>query len=298
MPEYRLLTAVRQSVIAATLLISAVLPTAATALDVSKEEIYGFSTAKIRYLLLNHQVAELRALIAKTPRQSGDDEYRKLLEAATLACNQDFERAAVAFDKTKGLAQANDQILIMAAQSYGNMVQYPKAIECATHAIQKSHDRDAYKLRAGCYMAQNRFVEAARDYQAMAEIDPPAADSYIAKAAKALLDAHKPQEALNMIDKYLTGKGSKNGISITICRTLCLEQLHRPKEALADISRAVDRVNKDPKIGVFERCSYMCTILQERAKCYDQLGQTGKAMADRERVKKLTSDTFEDAVGK
>lgn len=298
MLKNRPLSILRQALTAAILIIGQILPAAANTPDASKEVIFGFPTAKIRYMIINHQVAELRALIAKTPRQSGDEEYRKILEAATLACNQDFERAVVAFDKTKGLAQANDQILIMAAQSYGNLVQYPKAIEYATLAIQKSHDRDAYKLRAGCYMAQNRFIDAAHDYQAMAAADPPAADSHIAKAAKAFLDAHKPQEALDMIDKYLAGNGAKNGISITICRTLCLEQLHRPKEALVDISRAVDRVNKDPKIGVFERCSYMCTILQERARCYDQLGQTGKAMADRERVKKLTSDTFEDTVGK
>jgi len=264
----------------------------------ANDVLFGFSTAKVVPLLIDRKITEMHALIAQTPRHPGDDDYRKILEAATLAANQDYERAVVIFDQTRGLPQAPSQIQILAAKSYGNLIQYPKAIAYATMAIKQAHEPDAYRLRAGCYMAQNHFVAAASDYEAMAALEPGAAPSHIAKAAKALVDANKAQEGLNLIDKYMASKGSRSAVMLGTCRALCLERLGRNQEAAEVISRELDNVNKKKDLGVFERCSYLTSILEERAKCYDKLGQKSKAAADREQVKKLTRDTFEETTGK
>lgn len=258
---------------------------------------YGFSTSTVQHLLMTDQVEKLRTLIAETPHHSGDGDYRKLLEAAALAADNDFERAIVIFEKLKNLDKADPYIVCLAARSYANMQQPLRAIALTSSVIAHRAWSYPYTIRAGCYMQLGRYADAAQDYLSIGKLEPATAESNTAKAAKALLDGNKPAQGLKLIDEYLAKNGAMKGATIRGSRALCLAKMGRYQEAADVFSESIIFVKKSVK-NELERTAYLNNIYNERAKCYDKLGKTTQAAADRQTVRNLSNDAYKEIIGK
>lgn len=258
---------------------------------------YGFSTRTVQNLLMADQIEKLRTLMAETPPHSGDADYRKLLEAAALAADNDFERATVIFEKLKNLDKADPYIVCLAARSYANMQQPLRAIALCSTVIAKHPWSYPYTIRAGCYMELGRYADAAQDYLSIGKLEPATAESNTAKAAKALLDGNNPALGLKLIDQYLAKNGAMKGATIRGSRALCLAKLGRYQEAADAFSESIIFIKRTVKNDL-ERTAYLNNVYSERAKCYDKLGKTTQAAADRQTVRNLSNDAYKEMLGK
>ncbi len=259
----------------------------------SPEKIRQFS-----HMVSASEVKQLRAAIMAIPQRGDNAEIRKLWLAACDTTAGDYEQAVVIFDQAHNLHSAPDAILGCAADAYGQLQQFKKAIAIANTAISRGDNLQAYKARAACYSTCNQIDLAVADYDKLCTIDKPNAKRYLSKAGMLLNNAGKYEKALVYFTKASTADGSAASPTVWLARGICLEHLERWPEALACLSKAIDIARKTPESKAEKLSPGLCRSLIERAKCYDKLGKVNLANADRKESEKQTHEWEKDLLGK
>jgi len=213
----------------------------------------------------------------------------KLLE------RDDVDRAAVQFQHCKDSSLVSSPVLARMSSAFLDAGMYDRSIECADTIIKRdpklSSTNDlvtAYTTKAHALITSNKHAEAAACLVQACHVkaDNPGAPWH--EASEELLKLGKSSEALKLSDEGL--KAVPELPFAYLSRALVLNSMKRHKEALDTLNKclAVCAIAKK-KYGPDCYIGFIPKVYQERAICYDKLGQKALAEADRKYVRSENS---------
>lgn len=260
-----------------------------------KKDRYGLPIAQIERLLEARNTKEASALLAKVPRCKGDEDRRNMILGAILATDSNFDTALPLFTKVKHPEEAVDCELYTAAKTFALAQNFPKAIEIATIAIDRSNEQKCLEIRASCYSTMARFSDARQDYETLARTKPLWASDYLAKEATLLSRMNKPNEALVVAERAV--KADPTDCGAQMVKGACLEQLGRYGEAVEVLTITRNLAKKTVSTKA-ESTFFLIRSLEKRAVCYQKMGKINEAERDKLELKSYSDKLMDDLVGK
>lgn len=258
-------------------------------------DAFGMPTKKLESLLRSNHSRQARILLTQTPRHENDEDARKIWLAACLSKEEKYDEAVAELRKVKHVESANGYALYLAAMAYTQAQEFEKAKEISNIAIKRDNCHECYEIRATCNIAEKRYVEAAADYEKAAIYSKSHASDFYCEAAGALLKANQPSRALALVDKASPLQNASLHGSLLLTKGICLERLGRWTDAVAVLSKEIStRRSNQADTTRF----WLTSSLKERAKCYDQLGRTAEAAADRKTLDSMSGGLANDLLGK
>jgi len=265
-----------------------------------RRDAYGLPARMLDQLILAKRTPEARAILAKTPRRPGDDDVRGIWAAACLTKEQRYEDAVLELNTVENIDKGTGFGLHMAAIAYLETGNNARALEIANRLIKRGDDTGAYEIRARIFASQKHYAEAASDYEQAAIHDARRAHDFYVLAANIMLRANRPSDALTYANKAPLGRPGESDCNTLLTKASCLKKLNRFSEAVAALTQAIEvcqkaeAANKDMQLSTV--C--LCHALQERILCYEKLGQTAKAAADRQTAAKVSHEFEMELIGK
>ncbi|MBP6744098.1 tetratricopeptide repeat protein [bacterium] len=256
---------------------------------------YGLPIAQIERLLEARNAKEARAVLAKVPRCKGDEDRRNMILGAILATDSNFDAALPLFTKVKHPEEAVNCELYTAAKTFALAQNFPKAIEIATIAIDRSNEQKCLEIRASCYSTMARFSDARQDYETLARTKPLWASDYLAKEATLLSRMNKPNEALVVAERAV--KADPTDCGAQMVKGACLEQLGRYGEAVEVLTITRNLAKKTVSTKA-ESTFFLIRSLEKRAVCYQKMGKINEAERDKLELKSYSDKLMDDLVGK
>lgn len=260
-----------------------------------KKDRYGLPIAQIERLLEARDTKGASAALAKVPRCKGDEDRRNMILGAILATDSNFDAAMPLFAKVKHPEEAVDCELFLAAKAFALAQNYPKAIELATIAIERSNDQKCLEIRASCYSTLARLSDAVQDYETLARTKPLWASDYLAKEANILSRMNKPTEALVVAERAVKADPSDSGAQMV--KGTCLEQLGRYGEAV-EVLTITRNLAKKTVSTKSESTFFLIRALEKRAACYKKMGKINESERDKLELKSYSDKLMDDLVGK
>jgi tetratricopeptide (TPR) repeat protein len=263
-------------------------------------DAYGLPPHMLDQLILTKRTREARAILAKTPRVPGDDDVRRIWTAACFTKEQRYEDAVLELNSVENIDKATGFGLHMAAIAYMETGDCARALPIANRLIQRGDDTGAYDIRARIFASQKRYAEAASDYEQAAMHDTRRANDFYVLAANTMLRANRPSDALTYVNKAPLGRPGEGDCNTFLTKASCLRKLNRLSEAVTALTQAIEvcrkaqAANKDMQLSTV--C--LCHALQERILCYEKLGQTAKAAADRQTAAKVSHEFEMELIGR
>ncbi len=255
---------------------------------------YGLPIAQIEYLLMTGNSKGALAALAKVPRSKGDEDRRNMILAAAKANDNDFDGALPLFSRIK-VMEGTPCEFYLAAKTFAIAQDFPKAIEMASKGIAQTDNQKCLEIRATAYSNIGRFQEAIQDYETLARVYPAWAADYLSRASATLIKINKPKEALIMADRAIAGNDKEPGPHFI--RATCLRELGRFTEAVDACTKAVHcakvRMSKNR-----EAAFLMVRAMEERAKCYHNLGKLKEEAADRAEIKRYSDEVMNEMIGR
>jgi tetratricopeptide (TPR) repeat protein len=241
---------------------------------------HGLPAEELSYLIDCRKSAEARMLLQNTAKHPGDEEERKWWIAACLCREQRFEESLEQFEQIKSLQQAPKQVLLMAVTAYAEDQQYKKAIGIANSILAKENNLKAYELRAGCFASSGNLMQASRDYEKCANLDPSSSWRFLTKAAMMLNKTQKSEQGLALLDRAIKTPGGKASPNVYLAQADCYMTLNHWQEAVVSLTEAV-KLSKSYRENAKKGGNYLLPICyKERAICYEKLGNKVLAQAD------------------
>lgn len=213
----------------------------------------------------------------------------KLLE------RDDVDRAAAQFQHCKNPSLISSPVLARMTSAYLDAGMYDRSMECADVIIKRDPKMSsvndlvtAYTTKAHTLITMNKHAEAAACLvkACHVKLDNPGAPWH--EASEELLKLGKAQEALKLSDEGV--KAVPDLPFAYLSRALVLNSMKRYQEALDTLNKclAVCAVAKK-KYGPDCYIGFIPKVYQERAICYEKLGQAARAEADRKYVRSENS---------
>lgn len=258
-------------------------------------DVYGLPTRQLEGLLRQRQTLKVRAIISQIPRHPNDDDTRATWLAACLSAEGKDEESLAEFGKVKHPEKANSYALYWVARAYCQEQSFARAEELASLGIARGDCSECFEVRAACYESEKRYIDAAADYESLANCKKRYATDFHCKAALALLKANQPAKAMALIDKVYASEKGELSVTLLLAKGKCLESLGRYDEAIVFFSKAMKApARKVPTEADFLRTS----LLNERLKCFEKLGRKADAAADRAALEKISRGLSDDLLGK
>jgi tetratricopeptide (TPR) repeat protein len=262
---------------------------------VSELDANGLPASLLESLLRSKKVRQARIVLSRTPAHPNDEQARMIWKAACFSAEGQFDEAVAEFRKVANLESARGYLLYLAASAYIQTQDFARARELCDLAIKRDHCHECYELRATCYNAEKRYIEAADDYQVAAAYSQHHAGDFYCEASQALLKANQPGRALQLIDKALSMPNTTKVGSLLLAKGTCLENLGRYPEAVAILSKAIG-TNHEGTLGLSR--FWLVSCLTARARCYEKMGRKGDAAADRKTLDKMSTGIADDLLSK
>ncbi len=241
---------------------------------------HGLPAEELSYLIDMRKAAEARKLLQNTAKHAGDEDERKWWLAACLCREQRFEESLEQFEQIKSLQQAPTQVLLMAVTAYAEDQQYKKAIDIANSILAKENNLKAYELRAGCFASSGNLMQASRDYEKCANLDPSSSWRFLTKAAMMLNKTQKSEQGLALLERAIKTPGGKASPNVYLAQADCYMTLNHWQEAVVSLTEAV-KLSKNYRENAKKGGNYLLPICyKERAICYQKLGNKVLAQAD------------------
>lgn len=260
-----------------------------------KKDKYGLPIAQIEQLLEARNTKGASAVLAKVPRCKGDEDRRNMILGAILATDSNFDAAMPLFARVKHPEEAVDCELYLAAKAFALAQNYPKAIELATIAIERSNDQKCLEIRASCYSTLARLSDAVQDFETLARTKPLWASDYLAKEANLLSRMNKPNEALAVAERAVKADPTDSGAQMV--KGTCLEQLGRYGEAV-EVLTITHNLAKKTVSTKSESTFFLIRSLEKRASCYKKMGKIAESERDKLELKSYSDKLMDDLVGK
>lgn len=223
-----------------------------------------------------------------------------LITGLKLLERDDADRAAAQFQHCKDPSLVSSPVLVRMASAYLDAGIYDRSIECADIIIKRDKKLSsvndlvtAYTTKAHTLISLNKRTEAATCLVQACHVKVDNPNAPFHEASEELLKLGKAAEALKLSDEGL--KAVPELPFSYLSRALVLNSLKRYPEALETLNKclavcatAKKRYGPDCHIGFIPK------VYQERAICYDKLGQPARAEADRKYVRS-ENNAWEDS---
>lgn len=259
----------------------------------------GMPSGKLFYALRTNSPGEARKILAATPVSAKNRAEREMWEAACLTAERRYEEAAPLFDRVQNLMTAPVIVRANAAKSYAMVNNFDKAIAITNSILSQYQMAEAYKVRAGAYAAKNQRIEAALDFEKLADLETTeSAATIYSRAASLFLKAGKVDKALSVLDKGDKRQPGKFDNALQMVRSDCYMAQGRWQDAANIYSKMIAQTlamhDKRPELTGF----VLGTCYKERAKCYRKLGKNSLAAADEQTLKDRSESVMDDFIGK
>jgi len=240
----------------------------------------------------------IRQLLSKTKVTALNKNAFDFWQGMAFKCEKRYEEAGVEFDKCTNLSDISVEGQLQVAETYLFIEQFAQAIKILNASIKHKPCYDSMELRARCYLAQNMTAPALRDFIAAAKMRENKSRSLLARAGEILRREHKPKEALEIMKAGDQTKEHSTDAAFYMAKAMCYEDLGQWDQAADNCSKAIN-VSKQRGPHTFQASQMILSrAVSERAKCYDHLGKTALAKADREFYRKFCNGIEDDMLGK
>ncbi|MBS1995613.1 MAG: hypothetical protein JSS86_04850 [Cyanobacteria bacterium SZAS LIN-2] len=220
----------------------------------------------------------------------------RVWKAIILYRLDESEKASPLFEQSLPLHDVSNWAKCCAASCFNQVEEPQKALQILKTIPRERYDSFFYLTRGTAYGALHMTDLAVADCLAQAKFDAAARTNLLCGAAELYYRDKRYKEALAVINQALPGAGKDN--RYTLMQGYCLVGLKRDQEAVTSFSAAIEAAKKknpenNPTSGFTLFRAY-----EERAGCYDRLGQADLARADRKIARDLSKNLQKDLIGR
>jgi tetratricopeptide (TPR) repeat protein len=258
----------------------------------------GLPVGKLVVAARRSRNADIRKILASTPARPGDRVERQMWDAVCLQIEKRYEDANAAFDRIPNLTKAPVIVRAKAANSYAQDNQLDKAAKLCSSILAQYEMADAYKIRAGCYAAQNKLVEAASDFDKLADMEKESSSGLYSRSASLYLKAGKIDQAMAVLEKADKSPEAPTSSTLLMVRTDCYKFKGQWQNAINCLNKVIKLNASGPVRKREERDFILSTCYKERAKCYRKIGRNDLADADMKTLSVLGESVMDEIVGR
>jgi len=226
---------------------------------------------------------------------------KHLITGLSILDRDDPDRAAAQFQHCKNFSLVSSPVLCRMSTAFLDAEMYDRSIECADIIIKRGKKLSstdeivrAYTAKAHDLIVLKKRAEAAACLVQACHVEEGYKGAPYNEASEELLKLGKTAEALKIADEGI--KTVPELPFAYLARALALNSTKRHQEALDTLTKCLvmcDLAKK--KYGPDCYIGFVPKVYQERAICYEKLGQPARAEADRKYVRSENNawdDTF------
>lgn len=252
---------------------------------------------KLDAALRTKDFRRIDALLARVKETPANSNAINLWRGLSFWCQQRYEEAVEHFDRCTSFDDAALSGLYVVGLTYLKVEECTKAIKTLTLVVNKFPNRDSYECRANCNMALKSYEQAMRDFLLAAKYSRHYRAFYISKAANVLRIEKKYFEAIATYNVAKKDSSPQFLPTALLGQALCYQDLKRWSEAAQNCTEAIKVLTKPGYIDEMKMPN-LANCYFQRAKCYDNLGKSSLAAADRLAHSKLSSSLAGDFLSK
>ncbi|MBS1992596.1 MAG: tetratricopeptide repeat protein [Cyanobacteria bacterium SZAS LIN-3] len=219
----------------------------------------------------------------------------RIWKAIILLRHDEGDAAAPLFRQSLPLHDVSIWVKCNAAECFNQVEDSKTALQIMNTIPENQYDDYCYSTRAFAYSALHKTDLAVADYLSEAKLRPTGRTGILSNASNLYYREGRYSDALKILDQITAGANNDNRHALF--RGYCLVGLKRYKEAIVSFTQAIESANRLNSENNAGSGITMFRAYEERARCYEHLGKTALALADRRTAAEASARFQKDLIG-
>ncbi|MBS1995612.1 MAG: tetratricopeptide repeat protein [Cyanobacteria bacterium SZAS LIN-2] len=219
----------------------------------------------------------------------------RIWKAIILLRHDETDAAEPLFRQSLPLHDVSIWVKCNAAECFNQVEDSKTALQIMSTIPENQYDDYCYSTRAFAYSALHKTDLAVADCLSEAKLRPTGRTGILSSASNLYYREGRYADALKILDQIATGPNKDNRHALF--RGYCLVGLKRDKEAIPCFTQAIESANRMDSENHAGSGITMFRAYEERARCYERLGKTSLALADRKAAAEASAKLQKDLIG-